>query len=392
MSKQILILGAGYGGLLGALTARRHFTAEEATITVINQSESHQIITELHRLAAGNVTEKAVALPLGHLLRGKDIHLHIGTVSKIDPENRRVELENGMSYDYDALVLALGSETNFVGVPGLQDNSLTLKSVADANRIFARVKDRIAAYARSKSKADATIVIGGGGLTGVELIGELADELPRICRERGVDYEDVALYLVESKSSILPAFPADLVERATKSLEARGVRFLTGRKISRVDGSSVSLTDGQTIESGTVIWAGGVQGNSLVANCGIDVDRGRATVNEYLQSVSHPDVFLAGDCAIVFGPDGLPYPQTAQLAWQMGELVGSNLFAFFKGGKMAAFKPVNSGSLASLGRKDGIGMIGESGLELRGLPASLMKKASGMRYLAHINGLFALAY
>ncbi|SDW47628.1 NAD(P)/FAD-dependent oxidoreductase [Paenibacillus sp. CF384] len=392
MSKHIIILGAGYGGLLSALSAREYFSVEEAKITVISQYESHQIITELHRLAVGNVTEKAVSLPLASLFKGKDINLHIGMVTAVDPEGHKVVLADGMAYAYDALVLALGSESNFFGVPGLQENSFTLKSVADANRIFAHVHNKIAAYAKLSNKADATFVVGGGGLTGVELVGELADELPGICRAHGVDFGDVSLYLVESKPFILSSFSQDLIGRATKSLKARGVRFLTGLTITAVDGSTVTLKDGRTIETSTLLWAGGVKGNSIVANCGIEVSHGRATVNEFLQSVSHPDVFLAGDCAVVIGPDGRPYPPTAQLSWQMGERVGGNLFAHFKDARMAAFKPVNSGSLASLGRKDGIGWIGESGIELKGMPATLMKKASDVRYLAHIDGLSLLAY
>ncbi|SFJ35046.1 NADH dehydrogenase [Paenibacillus sp. UNC496MF] len=392
MSKHILILGAGYGGLLGAISARAHFSPEEAAITVINKYETHQIITELHRLAVGNVAEKAVTLPLANLFKGKDINLRIGTVTGIDPDARRVDLEDGTALTYDALVLALGSESNFFGVPGLEEHSFTLKSVADAKRIYGHINDKIAAYARTRRKADATFVIGGGGLTGVELAGELADELPGLCRAHGVDFADVALYLVESKARILATYSDDLIDRATASLEARGVRFLTGLTITEATGTTVSLKDGRTIEAGTVLWAGGVKGSPLVANCGIEVDHGRASVNAYLQSVSHPDVFLAGDCAAVMGPNGLPYPPTAQLSWQMGEHVGSSLFAYFTGAKMKAFEPINSGSLASLGRKDGIGWIGESGIELKGFPATLMKKASDVRYLSHIHGLSTLAY
>ena len=136
-----------------------------------------------------------------------------------------------------------------------------------------------------------------------------------------------------------------------------------------------------------------MQGSSLVANCGIEVNRGRATVNEFLQSVSHPEVFLAGDCAVVFGA-GRPSVSADRAAGLANGRAcrRQHLFAYFKGAAMEAFKPVNSGTLASLGRKDGIGWIGESGIELKGMPASLMKKASNVRYLAHINGLFSLAY
>ncbi|MFD2613620.1 NAD(P)/FAD-dependent oxidoreductase [Paenibacillus gansuensis] len=392
MSKHILILGGGYGGLLTALAARAHLTPEEADITVVNRVPSHEIITELHRLAAGNVDEKAVALPLNKLLKGKDVNVKVGNVESIDVENKKVVVSGGTWYQYDVLVLALGSETNYFGIPGLQENSLTLKSVADAHRVYTHVEDRVRAYSVSKDKADATIVIGGGGLTGVELVGELADELPGICKKYGVSYNDISLNLVEAGPKILPVFSDDLIARAQSSLEGRGVKFLIGLAITEVSGNVVTLKDGQKIEANTVVWTGGVQGSSLVGNCGVEVNRGRATVNEFLQSTSHPDVFLAGDCAVVFAPDGRPYPPTAQIAWQMGETAGENIAAYFKGAPMGAFTPVFSGTLASLGRKDGIGAIGETNIELKGLPASLMKKASNARYLTHIEGLFSLAY
>jgi NADH:ubiquinone reductase (H+-translocating) len=392
MTKQIVILGGGYGGLLSALSARRHLSLNEAQITVINRDPSHQIITELHRLAAGNVSEKAVALPLEKLFKGKSIDLQVGQVTEVDLEGHKVLLEDGTAYRFDALVLALGSETNYFGIPGLQENSFKLKSVADANRIYEHVEARIKEYKTTRNKADATFVIGGGGLTGVELVGELADELPGMCRKNGVNFEDVELYLVEAMPTILPIFSPELVNRATESLEKRGVQFLTSLPITNVEGSVVTLKDGRTIETNTLVWTGGVQGNSLVGSCGVEVNRGRATVNEYLQSVSHPDVFLAGDCAVVFGPEGRPYPPTAQLAWQMGETVGANIAAYFNETMLDEFSPVFSGTLASLGRKDGIGAIGGTGIELKGTPASLMKKASNARYLSHIEGLFALAY
>jgi len=392
MKKQILILGGGYGGLLSALSARSFLTAEEADITVVNRYSSHQIITELHRLAAGNVREKAVSLPLHKLLDGTEVGIRVDSVTEILPEDKKVKLASGVTLGYDKLVIALGSETAFFGIPGLQENSFVLKSVDDANRIHQHIVQSIERYASSKDPADATFVIGGGGLTGIELVGELADMLPELCAKNGVDFKDVNLYVVEAAPGILRGFPDDLIERAMISLQNRGVKFVVGVAITEVAGNVVKLKDGQTITANTVVWTGGVQGNSIVANCGIEVNRGRATVNSYLQSTSHPDVFLAGDSAVVMNPQGAPYPPTAQLAWQMGETVGYNLFAALRGGAMKEFQPVFSGTLASLGRKDAIGTIGASGLKLKGTPAALMKEASNIRYLSHIRGLFTLAY
>ncbi|USB33011.1 NAD(P)/FAD-dependent oxidoreductase [Paenibacillus sp. YPG26] len=393
MSKQILILGGGYGGLLSALTARKYLDANEANITVVNRYPTHQIITELHRLAAGNLHEKAVALPLEKLLKGKNVNLVIDTVQTIKPDDKQVVLGNGNTLRYDALVIALGSETAFFGIPGLQEYSFTLKSVDDANRVRAHVEERLNAYKQSKNKADATFVIGGGGLTGVELVGEFADELPEICRQKGIDFNEVSLYCVEAGPSILAGFPPELVERATTSLEKRGVQFVTGVPITEMKPTSVILKDGRSIETSTLVWTGGVQGNSVVANCGIEVNRGRASVTESLQSTSHKDVFIAGDSAVVIPSEGArPYPPTAQLAWQMGETIGYNLSAMIKGAPFEVFNPVFSGTLGSLGRKDGIAMLGANQTRLKGTPASLMKEASNIRYLSHIHGLFALAY
>lgn len=184
-----------------------------------------------------------------------------------------------------------------------------------------------------------------------------------------------------------------MIDRAVTSLEKRGVNFITSVAITEATKSSVSLKDGRTIESSTIIWTGGVKGNPVVGSSGLAEDRGRSLVTPTLQSTSHADVFLAGDCAVVF-PEGSerPYPPTAQLAWQMGETVGYNLAVQIKGGVMDKFVPVFSGTLGSLGRKDGVGTIGGNATQLKGLPASLMKEASNVRYLSHIHGLFALAY
>lgn len=392
MSKHIVILGAGYGGLLAALTVRNYYSESQAKVTVVNQTGTHQIITELHRLAAGNIAEDAVAMPLEKLFKGKAIDLKIATVNSFSVDNKEVSLSDGSTLSYDALVVGLGSKTAYFGIPGLEENSMVLKSAAEANQVHNQIHDRIREYAKTKNEADATIVIGGGGLTGVELVGELADTLPAFARSLGVDPQDIKLKLVEAGPKILPVLPDHLIERATKSLEKRGVEFLTGLPVTNVEGNVIDLKDGQKIVANTFVWTGGVQGNPLVGESGLEVNRGRATVTEGLQSTSHEDVFVVGDSAVYFSPDGRPYPPTAQIAWQMGELVGYNLYAYLEGKKCAPFSPIDSGTLASLGRKDAVATIGQNSTPLKGMPASLMKEASNVRYLTHIKGLFSLAY
>lgn len=392
MSKHIVILGAGYGGLLSALTVRKYMSKAEARVTVVNQYPTHQIITELHRLAAGSSSEQAVAMPLTKLFAGKDIDLKIAKVKSFSAVNKQIILSDGVMLTYDALVVGLGSTTAYFGIPGLEEHSMVLKSAADAVRIYGHIEDRIREYATSRNAADATILIGGGGLTGVELVGEIADALPKLTKKYGVDAKEIRLLLVEAGPKILPVLPDHLIERATASLAKRGVQFLTGLPVTNVAGNTIDLKDGQQIVANTFVWTGGVQGNPLIGESGLEVNRGRATVNDFLQSTSHENVFVAGDSAVVFAPDGRPYPPTAQIAWQMGELIGYNLYAYLNNLAFETFSPVNSGTLASLGRKDGVAIVGGNSTPLKGLPATLMKEASNIRYLTHIHGLFSLAY
>lgn len=391
MSKHIVILGAGYGGLLTAITARKYLNKAEAKITVVNKYPTHQIITELHRLAGGTIAEDAISMPLTKLFKGKDIDLKIAEVQSFSVDNKEVKLSDGSTLTYDALVVGLGSTTAYFGIPGLEENSMTLKSVAEANKIFDHIEGRIREYAQTKNEADATILIGGGGLTGVELVGEIVDNMPKIAKGYGVDPKELKIMLVEAGPKILPVLPDHLIERATTSLEKRGVEFITGMPVTNVAGNEIELKDGRKIIANTFVWTGGVQGLPMVGESGLAVDRNRATVNSHLQSSSHNDVFIVGDSAVVFPPEGgRPYAPTAQNAWQMGELVGYNLFAYFNEKSMEEFSPINSGTLASLGRKDGVAIVGGNETPLKGLPATLMKEASNIRYLTHINGLFSL--
>lgn len=394
MSKHIVILGAGYGGLLTALKLRKYVSKDEAKVTIINKYPTHQLITELHRLAGGTTAERAISFPLEKIFKGLDVNVLVKEVKSFSVNNKEVYLTDGSVLEYDNLVVALGSQTGFFGIPGLEENSMVLKSVDDANRIYNHIESKIVAYSNTKNPADATIVIGGGGLTGVELVGEIIDNFPKIAKKYGVDFKDLNIKLVEAGPKILPVLPDDLINRATESLAARGVDFLTGLPVTGVEGNKISLKDGTVIEANTFIWTGGVAALPLVQESGLACDRGKATINEYLQSTSHPEVFVVGDASVALPADGgRPlYAPTAQVAWQMGETAGYNLFALLEGQKLEEFNPINSGTLASLGRKDGVATVGGNNIPLKGLPASLMKEASHVRYLAHIKALYGLAY
>ncbi len=393
MAKHIVILGAGYGGLKTALEARKHLTADVAKITIVNRHPFHQIITELHQPAAGSVRPQKVKLPLDKLLGGKNVDILLTEVDRIAPDEQTVYFKDGSTITYDYLVVGLGSETEFFGIPGLQEHSFILKSVEDAIRINKHVENCVKDYAQTKNAANITFGGGGAGLTGIELVGELADMMSGVCSKYGVDPSAVKLLSIEAAPTILPGFPQSLVDRARTSLEARGVRFLTGVPIVQMEDGKVHLKSGEVIDSKTLIWTGGVRGHSVVISSGLAVDgRGRGQINEFLQSTSHSNVFIVGDSAILMGgPNGRPYPPTAQLAGQMGIHTGQQIANLINGLSLQTFAPHLQGMLASLGRKDAIGLVGSGPKkrEFKGKPASWLKEASQIRYLWQIGGLFS---
>jgi NADH dehydrogenase len=388
MEQRILILGAGYGGLLAALEARNRLAPDEARITVVNKHSYHQLVTLLHETAVGARPDRSVRLSLAKLLDGKEIELIKATVQRIDVPNKTVWMDDGSSACYDQLVVGLGSEPEYFGIAGMKDNAFVLKSVNQARLIRAHIEQCFARYMYDRRPELLRFVVGGAGFSGIELVGELADALPEMAKEAGVDYGLVELYNVEAMPGILPGFDPELTRHAELSLTKRGVRLLTGVAIVKVDPGCVHLKDGRSIEAGTIIWTGGVRGNQIVVDAQLETDpRGRAKVDPYLRSVSDENVFVVGDCAFVPGPDGRPLPPTAQLAWQMGVTAGRNVAHRIRGSVLEVFTPANMGSIASLGRRDSVGKIFKS-YRMRGRMANLAKEASEYRYLAKIGSVF----
>ena len=388
MQPNIVILGAGYAGLLCALQARKLLSADDASITLVNKHFYHQLITQLHESAAGARSDRSIRISLPSIINGKDITLVKGIVQTIDTKNNLVLLENNKSLAYDYLVVALGSDTEYFNIPGLKEHAYTLKSVNQARLIRTHIESCFARFPYEQRPELLRFVIGGAGFSGIELVGELADALPKYAADAGIDVSRIELYNIEAAPGILPGFDQQLVEVAQRSLESRGVKFLTGQPIVKVEDSIVHLRNGESINTETMIWTGGVRGNQLVIDAGFNTDpRGRAIINQFLQSPNTPKVYMIGDCALVIGENNRPLPPTAQLAWQMGIATGKYLYHDIKGGTKAAFIPHIVGSVASLGRKDAVGKVLKS-YRMYGKMAYMAKEASNIRYLTKIGALF----
>lgn len=386
MAKKVVILGAGYAGLVAALELNKLTTAQDAEIILVNKHDYHQLITQLHEPAAGAKTDKDITISINSILGAKKIRFVQDVVEGINKEAKTVKLgHQTLSYDY--LVVALGSETEFFGIPGLKEYSFTLKSVNQANKIREHIEQCFVDYKTSKNEAMLSFVVGGAGFSGIELVGELADKLPVLAQQHGVPFEKVKLFNVEAAPQILMGFDQELVEFAKQSLEARGVKFIVGTPVVQVEPGKVHLKSGDVIDTNTMIWTGGVRGIPMVAEAGFETEpRGRAKVDDYLRAVGHEDVWIIGDACFVLSPEGRPYPPTAQISTQMGTTAAENIYASMKHLKKEKFEPVLLGAIASLGRKEAIGKLGPK-IKAKGWLAYRVKDASKLRYLAAIGAL-----
>lgn len=382
---KIVILGAGYGGIMTSLRLQKELNYNEADVTLVNKHDYHYFTTLLHMPAAGTDNPDNVRVGISKLIDEFKIDFVKSTVVQIRPHDRKVILEDGtLSYDY--LVIALGGETETFGIPGLAEYALTIRSINSVRLIREHIEYQFARFKREPHRTDyLTIVVGGAGFTGIEFVGELADRVPQLCKQFDVDPSLVKIINIEAAPTALPGFDPELVEYAMQVLQKKGVTFRIGTPIKECTPEGVIVGDGEEIKAATVIWTGGVRGNRLIEEAGIENIRGRVKVDEYLRAPGFENIFVIGDNSIVFNEEGRPYPPTAQMAIQQGINCAQNLVACIRNQALKPFKFQYKGTVASLGRGEAIGIA--FGRKFRGRVASWLKKAIDLRYLFLIGGI-----
>ncbi|WP_456364340.1 NAD(P)/FAD-dependent oxidoreductase [Priestia aryabhattai] len=383
---KIVILGAGYGGILTAQNLQKRLKKGEAEIILVNKNDYHYLTTELHQPAAGTFPFEKTQIFLDQLLNIEKVRFVQDEVIKVHTSEKRVELKNS-SVNYDYLVVGLGAEPETFGISGLKEFAFGKWNINAVLELNLHIENKFKRFSESAKAEDLTFVVGGGGFTGVEFISELAYSVPQMCKKYSVDPSNVRLVLVEHHTTILPGFAPELIELATNYLEKKGIEFRLGVGISDCTKDSVTLADGTIINTGTVVWAAGVRGNSVIEKSGFESMRGRVKVDEYLRAPGFQDVFVIGDCSVFIDKEtDRPYPPTAQISMQMGARLALNLVSTIrKRGKEKPFKPSIKGTVASIGRKYAVGVV--FGKKLQGTPAVIMKKVIDMRYLFTIGGL-----
>ncbi|MBE3556168.1 MAG: NAD(P)/FAD-dependent oxidoreductase [Firmicutes bacterium] len=388
MAKRVVIAGAGYGGVACAQHLQKHTRPDECEITVVNKLPYHSMQTQLHEIAAWSREPDEIVVPLEYLFDTRRVQIGVDEIDHVDLENRQLVVREGKPIAYDVLILGVGSVPEYFNIEGLAEYAMTLNSVQNA------VKVRKAIYhalEMARENPDdplwSTILIGGAGLTGVELAGELADNLPDLCERVGISPSKIRIVVVEAMQTVLPGMDPDLVSHAKQYLEEKGIQIYTGVPIARASTDLLELGDGTQLRSKTIIWTGGVRSNPILEASGFEcAARGRAKVNEFLQAEGHEEVFVIGDCALTIGENGRPMPPTAQLAEQEGDWVGANVIRLLRHEALQSFHPDIVATVGSVGRHLGIALF-KGGRKHFGGFAHFLKSGVNWQYWLRIGGL-----
>ncbi len=386
-SHHVVIIGGGFGGLYAARRLRR----ANVRLTLIDRRNFHLFQPLLYQVATGGLSPANIAAPLRALLkRQKNASVVLGEAVDVDVSGRRVLLADGAAISYDTLIVATGSRHSYFGRDEWEPHAPGLKTIEDATDLRRRL---LLAFEAAEREPDAarreqllTFVVIGGGPTGVEMAGAVAELAQHtLVRDfRRIDPARARIHLVEAADRVLPPFPPALSEKAAASLARLGVTVHTGMKVTELKpcsggqaagedgGDAVELTqavlrreDGreQNIVAGSVIWAAGVQASPLGAvlarATGAPLDRaGRVTVNADLTLPGHREIFVIGDLAMFTHQTGRPLPGVAPVAMQQGRYVADVMRARLRGLASPAFRYRDKGNLATIGRAAAVADFG----------------------------------
>ena len=309
-NKRIIILGAGYGGIFLATNVARYMKEKTGEVILVDRNPYHQLLQEIHLVAAGFRTANDVKIPILRLIAGMNIKFIQSTVKQITPDTNLVVLESTKIH-YDILIICLGSSTKYFNIKGAEENSLPLRSITDASLIY----DRVSSIVNSDKKH--SVVIVGGGATGVSLGGALSDFINESKKS-----DSVSVTIIEALPTILSGWDKRLVKKVEEVLREKGIRIITSSPVAKVentdgDGNDICLSDDgkSKIHSSLIIWTAGIKGYNIPINPEVEKTKdGKIIVNEFCQIDRYPNVFSIGDIAAVRDDTGKLYPPLAQIA------------------------------------------------------------------------------
>ena len=365
--KKILILGGGFGGIYAAMKLEKLMARQPALeVTLVTRDNYFLFTPMLPEVAAGDLELNTIVNPLRKLL--KRVKTFVGTIESLNLEGRRAAVSHGLDghsheLSYDQLILALGADTNFFNLPGVEDCCITLKTLGDAvtirNQLITHLEEANSECAAGERQPLLTFIVAGGGFAGVETLGGINDFMREAIRfYPNLRPEYLRFILVTPDEVILPELNQKLGAYAQRKLAARGVEIITHTKVSAMSHGVVELTNGDRIPASTLIWTAGTAPNPLVARLPLPKRNGRVAVDECLAVEGWPGVWAVGDCASVSDLKGGFYPPTAQHALREGAIVAHNVEATLYGRpKKKPFRYASLGQLAAIGRRTGVANI-----------------------------------
>jgi NADH dehydrogenase len=363
---KVVVLGAGFAGL----RAVRRLGAAGVDTLWVDARNYHCFLPLLYQVATAGLEPQDIAYPARSILRRvKAVEFRLARVLAGDPAARVLAVADGDPIHYDYLIVATGGAAEDFGIPGVRDFTFRLYDLEDAralrNHVLRALEHAVIEPNPAVRAEFLTFAIVGGGATGVEMAGALAEFRNHVVPRdyKTLDPATMRIVVIEGGPDVLPPFPPALRERARRDLEEFGVTVRTGTRVERVTPTGVDLVGGEPIACRTVIWAAGIRASPVTASLGLPTGRsGRLVAEPTLQVPGHPEIFVAGDVALV---EGMRLPQVAQVAIQQGELAADNVLRSMHGEALVPFVYKDKGSMATIGRSRAVAIIGRVSLEGR---------------------------
>jgi NADH dehydrogenase len=360
---RVVILGAGFGGLTAAKAL-----SKDADVTVVDRHNFQTFLPLLYQVATAGLAADHVAHPVRGALRKSGVKFRMGSPISVDHKNKSVKLDSSEVLEFDHLVVALGSATADFGVAGVNEHALGMKSVHEAIGIRAEVMRRFEDLCRFEDQTRLSLSVVGGGPTGVEMAGALA-ELKRgpLKNDEANAAAHIDIYLIEAGPRILPMFSEKLSARAKKDLEKLGVKVLLNTAVQEVKPRQILIKDGSVIPSEVTIWAAGVKGEPTGGLLNLPLEGTRISVAQNLQVNHYPHIWAIGDISSAKGADGGFLPMVAPVAMQQGRWVAKQIMRAARGQALQDFKYLDKGSMATIGRHKAV--VQFKGIQITGIPA-----------------------
>lgn len=390
--KQIVIAGGGFAGINSALTLDRQLPRNaDVEIILIDRHPYHLGHTYLYEVASSpeELTtlaqlRQSLAVPIPDVFVGTRVKFHQATIKQVDPELREITFEQGKS-NYDYLVLALGSTSNFYGIPGADVYSIPLKSIRDSFAIRNRIGFLLDTHRQDMTKQEIRIVVAGGGFAGVEIAAELNGLLDFLSWKEDYPRHKLEVMVVEGSNQLMSGLGEQVGRDVYARLKNFGFEIMLNSMITKVDSNFLEFNNGEKLSYDCLIWTAGVKANQVPFTNDVAVDKGnRMMVNSMFQLELHPNIFVIGDEGCYMGTDGRPLPGTARQAIDQGKYVGYAINQLIQNKQPRAYKCKNYGYIVPLGGKWAI--LKTQKIYMKGFFAYLARQLAWFDYFRSILG------